>query len=133
MSEIQRYLKKRVRGHRCLYCAEEILDPPSYVQGYWRVWLRRDFKGALEAATSGCPFFTWIVSEVEKSSDPRRDQTFELVFDGPGDDALDAVAVEVRVLTGHYVWPVKKFDVLVDFGIDHRALVCYSTSAKLMC
>jgi hypothetical protein len=122
--ETRDYLAATSRGHRCHFCARELLNPlddgeqaTSRAHGVWRVWLHHNFRGAFEAAEAGCLFFVWLVSEVKNSGDEKQDQTFELVFSGPpGKGALDADTVEVRIWTGLYVWPAKKFDVLVDYG-----------------
>lgn len=116
MSDISDWMKSRVRGHRCTFCAQEILDPPMHFIRAWRVWLRRDFAGAVEASESGCSFYSWLVSQVKASGDPRQDQSFELIFRGPTNNAVDVNIVEVRIWTGHYVWPAQIFDVVVDYG-----------------
>lgn len=118
MATTQDGLASTEHGHGCLYCSQEVLEPPLRFRGAWRVWLRRDFQGALEAAATGCAFFTWIVTEVRRSGDTREDQTFEFVFRGPGNstDASDISNVEIRVWTGLYVWPIKKFNVVVEHG-----------------
>lgn len=141
-------IKDTIR-HTCHHCQQEVFTAEgcrlfSAAQTTkWRLPLRHSPHAAMEAASSGCPFFIWLWAQLDSSGTPSQQMkrtTITLELEGVhlertpviviadddspptsigyhGRDSYDIIGCTVKVETDSYTWIAGKFEVMSDWGM----------------